>query len=245
MARALALTLALVCWFCFSVLAVSADSSLYGLVTGAGPATNATPSFLGATGLLITPTAMIAPPLKASGYWHQIRSDVSQSLYGATVGLPAGFELSGLRLTNVEPSLGGGSAPRDETVVSAKYQVPLGNMLTDPLLPKLAVGVFDATNEVNRIFYVTVSRSFSILQSNKAAINLHAGWGRANKDDTRLDGFFGGVDFAPFKAALLQIEYDARNLNADVRYSPSTWLSLDAGVVANDFAYGATLRTDW
>jgi hypothetical protein len=85
----------------------------------------------------------------------------------------------------------------------------------------------------------------SLTQSSHAALNLHAGWGRANKRDTRLDGFFGGIDFAPFAQALMQVEYDAKDLNADVRFYPAPWLSLDAGVVANDFAWGLTLRSAW
>ncbi len=245
MPRALAVTLALVCWFSFSVLAVSADDFLYGPVTRPGPATNATASYLGATGLLITPTAMIAAPLKVSGYWHQIRSDLDQRFYGATLGLPGNLEVSGVRLTNVEPLPGQTTPTRDETVVNAKYQVPLGNLLTDPLLPKVAVGVFDASDKVNRTYYVTVSRSLSLTQSNNAAINLHAGWGHPNVSDTRLDGFFGGLDFSPFAAVLVQVEYDAKDLNANLRYQAAPWLSLDAGVVANDLAFGATLRGDW
>ena len=245
MARVLAVTLVLVCWFAFCVLTVSADDSLYGPLSSTGPASNSSPSYLGATGLLITPTAMIAAPLKASGYWHQVRSDPAQTFYGATIGLPGGFEISGVRLTAIEPLPNETDATRDETVVNAKYQIPMGKLLLDPLLPKVAVGVFDASNQVNRTYYVTVSRALSLTQTSNAALNLHAGWGHSNVDDTRLDGFFGGLDFSPFSAALLQVEYDAKDINANLRYYPAPWLSLDAGVLANDFAFGATLRSDW
>ncbi len=244
MGRTLAVTLALVCWFCLCVSAATAQSSLYGSLTGSGPASNATPSYLGATGLMVTPTAMVAQPLKASGYWHQVRSDPAQSFYGATVGLPGGLEISGVRLIDVEP-LPSETTTRDETVFNAKYQIPMGKLLLDPLLPKVAVGVFDASNELNRVLYVTLSRSFSLTQDSNAPLNLHVGWGNAKVSDTRLDGFFGGLDFSPFSAALLQIEYDAKDINANLRYYPAPWLSLDAGVLANDFAFGATIRSEW
>ena len=59
------------------------------------------------------------------------------------------------------------------------------------------------------------------------------------------DTVFAGFDFAPFSKAVVQVEYDAKSLNADVRFYPTPWLSLDAGVVADDLALGLTLRSDW
>jgi len=244
MTRHLAVTLAVVCGFCLVSLPAFAQGSLYGILGGSGPASNATPSFLGATGLLITPTAMVAPPLKAAGYFHSIASDPNQNFWGATVGLPGGLEVSGVRLEKLEPLPADPGVPRDATVFNAKYQIPLGS-LADALAPKVAVGVFDATNEVNRTYYLTLSRSLSLVQSARASLNLHAGWGVPDQDDTRLEGLFGGLDFSPFPGALIQVEYDAKDVNAGVRYSPTPWLSLDAGVLASDFAWGATLRSDW
>ncbi len=245
MSRYLALTLTLVCWFSLLSLTASAEDSLYSAWSGPGPSSNATASYLGATGLLITPTAMITPPLRVNGYFHEIRSDPHQSFYGATLGLPGGLEISGTRLQKIEPLPGQPNQDRDETVVNAKYQIPIKAWLVDAFAPKVAVGVFDAGNEVNRTYYLTVSRSFSLTQKSDAPLNLHVGWGHPNKDDTRLDGFFGGIDFAPFSKALVQVEYDAKDLNAGARFYPVPWLSLDAGVVANDFAWGLTLRSNW
>lgn len=246
MARCLALTLALVVWFSFSILAVSAEEdSLYGAWAATGPASNATPSYLGSTGLLITPTAMVTAPWKVSGYFHEINSDDLQTFYGLTVGLPAGLEVSGLWLQNLEPLPSDPDITRDETVLNAKWQLPLGPVLGNPLAPKVAVGAFDATDEVNRTYYVAVSRSFSLVQNNQAPLNVHVGWGNAKVSGTRLDGFFGGVDLSPFPHALVQVEYDAKDLNAGLRYYPVPYGSLDVGVVAGDFAWGATLRSDW
>ncbi len=241
----LVLTLVLASMFAALCFTAAADPDLYGPLKAPGPGTNAVPSYLGSTGLLITPTAMVMPPLKAGGFYHQVRTDPHQSFWGATVGLPGGLELSAARLKNLEPLPTAPEEYRSETVVNAKYQVPLGKMLGNPLAPKVAVGVIDASNEVNRTYFLTLSRSFTLTQTDQAAINLHVGWGNTNKENTRLDGFFAGADFSPFRNALLQIEYDAKDLNAGIRLYPTPWLSLDAGVVNDDFAWGATARSEF
>lgn len=241
----LAVTLALLCLLCLCALAASADSSLYGASLTAGPVATATPSYLGATGLLITPTAMIAAPLKGAVYFHQIRSDPDQSFFGVTLGLPLGLEVSGVRLENLEPLPTAPDDNPDATVFNAKWQVPLESWLKTSMAPKVAVGAFDAGNEVNRTYYLALSRSFSLTQRNNTALNLHLGWGHPNKDDTRLDGLFAGFDFVPFSKALVQVEYDAKDINANIRFSPVPRVSLDLGVVADDFAWGATFRSDW
>jgi hypothetical protein len=194
---------------------------------------------------MITPTAMVAAPLKAGVYFHELRSDPDQSFYGATLGLPGGLEISGVHLENLEPLPSAPTVHPDATVLNAKYQVPLGDWLNAPQAPKVAVGVFDASNEVNRTFYLALSKGFTIPQSNNTALNVHLGYGHANHDDTRLDGLFAGFDFAPFSKAVVQVEYDAKTVNADIRLYPMPWLSLDAGEVANDLAFGLTLRSDW
>ena len=245
MVHRLAATLALVCLFCLCALAVSADTSLYGPWSGPGPAANATASYLGATGLMITPTAMVAAPLKASAYYHTIRTDPDQAFYGVTLGLVPGLEASGVHLQNLEPLPSAPTGHPNATVFNAKYQPPVASWLNEPQAPKVAVGVNDVSNAVNRTLYVVLSKSFNAGQGPASAFNLHLGYGHANKDDTRLDGIFAGFDYAPISQALVQVEYDAKSINAGVRLYPAPWLSLDAGVVSNDLALGLTFRSDW
>jgi hypothetical protein len=194
---------------------------------------------------MITPTAMVAAPLTGAVYYHQIRSDPDQKFFGATIGLPGGLEVSGVRLEDLEPLPSAPTVYPDVTVFNAKYQLPLGSWLHAPQAPKVAVGVNDASNEVNRTYYLAVTQPFVVSQANNTTLNLHLGYGHANKDDTRLDGLFAGFDFAPFSKAVVQVEYDAKSINAGVRLYPTPWLSLDAGVVADDLALGLTLRSAW
>jgi hypothetical protein len=245
MVHRLAATLALVCLFCLCALAVSADSSLYGPSSVPGPTTNATTSYLGATGLMITPTAMVAAPLKASAYYHTIRTDPDQSFYGVTLGLVPGLEASGVRLENLEPLPNAPTVHPSATVFNAKYVLPVASWLKEPQAPKVAVGVNDASNAVNRTLYVVLSKGFFTSPGATTSFNLHLGYGHANKGDAPLDGLFAGFDYAPFSQALLQVEYDAKSFNADVRLYPAPWLSVDAGVVDNDLSLGLTLRSDW
>jgi len=239
------LVLTLVCVLLFATLALTASTD-YGIWERPGPATEDTPSFLGITGLLITPTAMIAPALKVQVFYHQISSDPKeQTLYGATVGLTDGLEVSGLRMLNLAPLPAAPGQYRDETVVNVKYQVPLGQILGNPLAPEVAVGVFDTGNQVDRTYFVVLSRSASLMAEESAALSFHLGYGNTDSGSGRLDGFFAGVDFAPFENALVQLEYDADDVNAGLRYYATPWISLDAAIVADDFAWGATLRSDF
>ncbi|HEY3398538.1 MAG TPA: hypothetical protein VGM19_12860 [Armatimonadota bacterium] len=246
MSPRIVLTLALALWFSLLALTASADPSLYEPFEASGPAATTTASYWGSTGLLLTPTAMVERPLKFSAFWHEVNTDPSnQTFIGLSVGLPFGFEVSGVRMQDLPPLPATPESFRDETILNAKYQVPLGPIVGNPLAPKVAIGVIDANNDFNRVIYVAASRSFTLTQQSNAALNVHLGWGNSNHGDARLDGFFGGVDLAPVPSVLLQAEYDAKNLNAGVRWYPRSWGSIDLGVVGNGFAWGATLRSDF
>jgi len=227
--------------FSVCVLAASASADTYGAWQGPPISSNPTASYLGQTGLLITPTAMIAPPLEGAIYYHKLQTDPRrQAFYGATVGLPGHLEVSALRMLNVESLPSSPGVFRNETVLNAKYQIPLGKLVGNALMPKVAVGVFDVSNQVARVWYLALSRSVSLTQTNGAPINLHLGFGNKDSGDGRLDGLFGGLDYAAAPDSLLQAEYDGQNLNAGVRYFPARWISVDGAVIANDFAWGAT-----
>jgi len=112
----LVVTLALVVMFSVLVLAASAASGGYGSWEAAAPTGQSPTSYLGPTGLLITPTALIAPPLEGAAFYHVIESEPRrQAFWGATLGLPDGFELTGTQLVNVEPLLSSPGVFRSET----------------------------------------------------------------------------------------------------------------------------------
>ena len=107
-------TLATVLLFCLFVVAACAETSLYGLWEAPGPATNATPSYLGTTGLLYTPTAMTIKPLQAVAFYHDINYDIrDQVFWGAAVGLPGDVEIAGVLIQNAPPLAGGETSLSD------------------------------------------------------------------------------------------------------------------------------------
>ncbi len=241
----LVLTLGCIALFCFGALTASAAVDLYGTWEGPGAGSYATASYLGQTGLIVTPTAMIQPELKGAIFYHKLQAQPRrQDLYGATVGLPLDLEFSVLRVVNLEPLTA--EEPdtwRQETLLNAKWQVPLGQVVGNPLAPKLAVGVFDVSNLANRTWYGAISRSFSLLQDESTMITLHLGFGKADHgEDARLDGVFGGFDAQISKQLVLQAEYDAKDLNGGVRWYPIPSLSLDGSVIGGNFGWGATLN---
>ena len=243
----LVLTLALVVLFSVLAFAASADSGTYGTWSASAVSGAPTASYLGQTGLLITPTALVAPSLEGSIFYNKIESDPRrQAFYGVVLGLPEGLEASAVRLINVEPPASDPSDYRSVTCVNAKYQIPLDRLVAaSSLWPKVALGVFDATDQVARVWYITLSRSFTITENPHSPLNLHLGYGNKNRGSGRLDGVFGGADFAVTADTLLQAEYDGNSLNAGVRYYPAKWACLDLGVVAGDLAWGGTINDEF
>ncbi len=239
------LTFGLALMFSVLPLAAFAQTDIYGDWATPPVSSAPTASYLGQTGLLITPTAMVAPPLQGAAFYHAIQSEPRrQALWGAVFGLPGDLEASVVRMVNVEPQEATPGVYRNETVLNGKYQIPLGRLTrTEGEMPKVALGIFDASNTVARVWYLSLSHAFPVEAESLNMVNLHAGWGNKDHGGGRLDGFFAGMDFAPSSDSLIQVEYDGVNLNGNIRYYPARWVSIDLGVVAEDFAWGATANT--
>jgi hypothetical protein len=232
--------------FSVLVLAACAQSDPYGAWEGPPASNQPTTSYLGHTGLLVTPTAMIASPLAGAVYYHAVHSQPRrQAFYGATLGLPGDLEITGIRMVNVEPLLTSPDVFRSETVLSAKYQVPLAKLVRSSRAPKVGVGVFDVSDQVARSWYLVLSQSLNLEENPHSPLTLHLGYAKKDEGGGRLDGIFAGMDFALSDEALFQAEYDGDNLNAGVRYYPVQWISVDGGVVAGNFAWGATVNSEF
>jgi hypothetical protein len=220
------------------------EGNVYGTWQGQSVSGYATPSYLGETGLLITPTALVQPSVQAAFTYHAIDSSPRrQSFYGATVGLLPGFEISALRMANIPPPASMPTDWRNETVLSGKYQVPLDTLLKVNDAPKLALGVFDISNDADRVWYAVVTDSVSIQNSPQTIMNLHLGLAKKDHGDGQLDGLFAGFDVPVASDLLLQGEYDGENLNAGLRYYPAKWISVDGSVVGSNLAWGLTAST--
>jgi len=202
-------------------------------------------AWFGTTGLLMTPSAYIAAPMKLSANWHRIQMDnVDQDLASVSAALTADLEFGVARVHNV--LVPGIDADRyvNKTIVSAKYNIDLARWFGLDLAPEFAVGVRDLSDEVNRAIYAVASKNFRIReQGTLSQFTLHLGWGNTEHNYGALDGFFAGVEFVPFKGGLVQAEWDNENYNACLRYYPVPFCSVDVGVVDGDFAYGVTARS--
>ncbi len=232
------------------IIALAAVCSGQGLIYGswdeATPETEPTPSWYGYTGLVRTPTALISTPQKITGSAHQVKLDgETRKVYAVTVGLMPTLEIGAARIENVlQDTLIPTYAT--ETVVNVKYEANIGGLFNNPMAPKMAIGIFDISDQVNRTNYVVLSRSIGLAQGSASPLpqaNVHIGYAKAEREPAALDGIFAGVDFVAAQDTLAQIEYDGEDINGALRYYPAPWLSLDAGMVNSEFGYGFTINS--
>jgi len=224
----------------------SGQGFIYSPWEAAAPETEVTPSWYGFTGLVRTPTALISTPQKITGSAHQVEFDGDHhGVYGATVGLMPTLEIGAAR---VEDVLQDTPIPTyaTETVVNVKYEANIGGLFNNPMAPKMAIGIFDIGDQINRTNYVVLSRSIGLAQGSASPLpqgNVHIGYASAERDPAGLDGIFGGIDFVAAQDTLAQIEYDGEDINGALRYYPAPWISLDAGMVNSELGYGFTINS--
>lgn len=204
-----------------------------------------TPSWYGNSGLLLVPSAYIGPPNRLTGGLHRVETDSeSQDILTVNTALLADLELGVARINNILAPGFDTQTYTDETIFNAKYRLDLGKWFSSPGAPEIAIGVWDASDQLNRAFYLVGSKRFSLGSGGTLSqFTLHAGFGDTEHNTGALDGLFGGVEFSPFPRAVVQAEYDAEDFNACLRYSPTNWLSIDAGVLDGNFGWGASAKT--
>lgn len=202
-------------------------------------------AWFGTTGLIMTPSAYVSTPMKLTGGWHRVAmDDVNQDMLNLTTALTADLEFGVARLSNIlVPGIDADTYVK-KTIVSAKYNIDLANWFGVDLAPEFAVGVRDAADGINRAIYVVASKNFRIREEGTLSqFTIHLGWGNTQHNYGPLDGFFAGVEFVPYKGALVQAEWDNDNYNATLRYFPLSFASLDVGVVDGNLAYGVSARS--
>jgi len=204
-----------------------------------------TASWYGSTGLILTPSAEIGPPMKLQGGMHRIElDDTTQSVYNVNVAITADLEFGVARLEDIRPQGIIAEGLTDENVLNAKYNVDLGPWLGLDATPQVAIGVWDLSDQLNRAFYVVASKEFALREEGTfSQFKLHVGFGQTEHSAGALDGLFCGIEFVPFANAIVQAEYDAEDINANLRFFLTEWLSADVGVIDGDFAWGASART--
>ena len=105
--------------------------------------------------------------------------------------------------------------------------------------------MWDCANELNRSYYLVLSKEVPVEEDTGRAMSVHVGLGNNDRDGGPLDGIFGGVELVPFDESLLQIEYDGDDINGALRYYPASWISLDIGIISDDFGWGVSASTSF
>jgi hypothetical protein len=198
-----------------------------------------TSSWYGNEGLIVTPTAAMPGTAGATVQYHRIQRDSEDvNVWGANFGVTDWLEAGGTQI-DIE---GDGS----KTVGNLKLKVPAASLLKNPAFPDVAVGCFDVTDEINRAYYLVLSKTVALEQSGYLPrINLHLGFADNKANDGAMDGVFGGLEFNVMKFGLIQAEWDADAFNADLRINAGDHFSLDVGILDSDLGYGASYRSSF
>ena len=199
------------------------------------------PSLLGPTGLLLTPTAdtlgMAQFNLGAS--WLTPDS-VDETVLFADAGV-----LPGLEVGMTQEKLEGVEA---HTLLNAKFRVPLGiaGAVATPLKFSLAVGGFDLTDEDQRSTYVVASHTLGagLLPSvgGVSPPQLSVGYGAGRFDDH----VFGGISFDCSRSKLVA-EYDGANVNvgAKIPLAPKLEATVAGLDGVRNYALGMSFCSPW
>lgn len=198
-------------------------------------------SWVGSTGLIMTPTATVAKTAGAIVSYHYVDGDPnSGNVFNANVGLPGGFEIGAAWLDD------GYSGADDEGIINLKYSVPLDKFTGGLEAPAVAIGAWDITNEINRSYYIVLSTDIATGKDTEfSAVRLSLGFADSDVETDRMDGIFGGVELVPFQWWLAKAEYDGEDLNASLAYQASDWASVEVGTLGGDWGVGINAWTNW
>jgi hypothetical protein len=186
----------------------------------------AAPSWLGYTGLLLTPTA----DALNSQQWNIGYHHVSDSFNAAVVnfGIARGLEVGGVFYDPDSRFLD------EEFTAQVKYRV----------LPEtatgvgLAVGWWDVLDQIDSTPYGVVSKRLTDVGGRP--LRIHAGIGGGI-----LDGFFAGADWPITNNILLMAEYDTEDLNFGARFGLAQGWRIDVGIVSEEFGIGASYNASF
>lgn len=179
--------------------------AVVGMVALAGAA-SAAPSFYGYTGLIVTPTAdaLNEQEYNAAIVTLNFEEGSDANVYAANLGLKDNLEIGFAR---VRPDEG-----ESETFVNAKYRFAQETGEN----PAVAVGVIDASDELDSTVYVVMSKAWGSRYQTRygevSAPQVHLGIGGG-----QFDGFFGGVSAALGNRLLLMVEHDSDEMNFGAR----------------------------
>lgn len=199
-------------------------------------------SWFGTTGLIVVPSAETLAPEGIQAHVNVIEGDEGEddwcTIWGANVSLYEGLEAG---VTGLDSSYTGAQS---ETLLQAKYRLPMDRLFGLPEeAPMIAVGGRDLGEEINRTWYVVLSKDVPLDENEERSMCVTLGFGDAQLPDSPLDGVFGGVELPLFEYAQLQAEYDGENFNAALRYWWNEWAVIEMGVLDDNLAFGFTINS--
>ncbi len=200
---------------------------------------NITNSWVGSTGMVMTPKATTCVPQGMIGSFHWI--DVAPNaadIWSVNIGITANLEIGAARLSQEW------TGAASEVIANAKYNIDLGRWTENPQAPQAAIGVWDIGNAANRTYYLVLTQDMTIPEEGQIS-NLRAsiGYGDTDANAGAMDGIFGGIEFVPFESGLVKLEYDAENFNAALCYSWSDRVSLEIASIDGDLGAGINFQT--
>lgn len=188
-----------------------------------------TPSLLGPTGAIITPTTEISDRSYAIGY-HWL-NDTFDSLAKLNISPIERLEVG---LTWIDPA---SSTVDDQTVFHAKYLFAE----EDDDSPAFTVGVWDLSDELDQTWYGVVSKRL------EGEIPVIINVGGATGDI--INGFFANATLRLTEDIDFLLEYDSEEVNFGLRARPYEGITLDAVSVDNgidrEFGVGASYSAVW
>lgn len=200
-----------------------------------------TSSWFGNVGMIVTPTASVPAPSAATAQWHRVDRDAGDvDVIGVNFGVTNWLEIGGARVDDE-------AAEDAEEIANVKVLLPVAKWFDEANWPTVAIGAVDVSNELNRSYYMVLSKAFPMGASADTARQLKLSFGIADSesDSGALDGVFGGIEFPAFRHGLIQAEYDGDAFNAALRYTPMGRVSLDIGTLDSDFGFGLTYRSSF
>jgi len=193
----------------------------------------AAPSLEGFTGLLLTPTAdaLNQDDYNLAVFARNVEEGGDFQVFAGNIGVAKGMEAGFARIKPEHTS--------GETILNAKYRF----RDEDAGRPALAVGVIDATDEIETSTYFVLSKSLArmpLVRGNElTSPRVSVGFGGG-----RLSGLFGGVSAVLGEKLMLIAEYDTKDVNLGAQLPLSYGLRAHAGWTngLNDFAAGLSFN---
>ena len=156
----------------------------------------AAPSLQGYTGLVLIPNAdtLDEKDYNVGFFTLNLEEGADEDIWTGNLGVDEGMELG---VTRFKPEDG-----ESETLLNAKYRI----RTEEDQKPGLAVGIFDATDELDTTVYLVMSKTVpDLITSGDKEIfapRIHVGVGGG-----QLSGFFGGLSFGLGDNLMLMAEY--------------------------------------